>query len=136
MSWCRDGLIRSARCWMWSRWLGTCCRRVGCSRSWPRTAASCSRMSCSLICSRAGGVARDVPGAAAVIAEQCSAHDYTQSGKPGIAWDDPDARARLVDALVGDAHRLLGHLPDAELDAKAAEAVGLLALVAGQDVEP
>src|SRR4051794_9184292 len=81
-------------------------------------------------------VARDVPGAAAVIAEQCSAHDYTQSGKPGIAWDDPDARARLVDALVGDAHRLLGHLPDAELDAKAAEAVGLLALVAGQDVEP
>src|SRR3954466_11627422 len=30
------------------------------------------------------GVAREVPGAAAVIAEQCSAHDYTQSGKPGI----------------------------------------------------
>ena len=41
-----------------------------------------------------------------------------------------------MDALVGDAHRLLGHLPEQELDPAAAEAVGLLALVAGQDVEP
>jgi hypothetical protein len=81
-------------------------------------------------------VARVVPGAAAVIAEHCSAHDYRDPGKPGIAWDDPAARARLVDALVGDAHRLLGHLPDAELDPAAADAVGLLALIAGQDVEP
>jgi hypothetical protein len=81
-------------------------------------------------------VARDVPGAAAVIAEHCSGHDYRDPGKPAIAWDDPDARARLVDALVSDAHRVLGHLPDAELDAKPAEAVALLALVAGQDVEP
>jgi hypothetical protein len=85
-------------------------------------------------------LARDVPGAAAVIAEHCSAHDYRDPGKPTIAWDDPDARARLVDALVSDAHRLLGHLPDTELDAKvdakAAEAAALLALVAGQDVEP
>ena len=37
-------------------------------------------------------VARDVPGAAAVIAEQCSGHDYTEPGKPAIAWDDSDAR--------------------------------------------
>jgi hypothetical protein len=81
-------------------------------------------------------VDRVVPGAAAVIAEHCSGHDYRDPGKPGIAWDDPDARAALVDALVSDAHRLLGHLPDAELDAKPAEAVALLALVAGQDVEP
>ena len=42
----------------------------------------------------------------------------------------------LVDALVGDAHRLLGHLPDQELGPRAAEAVALLALIAGQDVEP
>ena len=41
-----------------------------------------------------------------------------------------------MDALVSDAHRLLGHLPEQELGPKAAEAVGLLALVAGQDVEP
>ena len=77
-----------------------------------------------------------VPGAAAVIAEHCTGHDYHEPGKPAIAWDDPDARARLVDALVGDAHRLLGHLPEQELDAGRGEAVGLLALVAGQDVEP
>jgi Transposase DDE domain/Transposase domain (DUF772) len=81
-------------------------------------------------------VARDVAGAAAVIAEHCRAHDYSRPGKPAIAWDDAAARDELVDALVGDAHRLLGHLPEQELDAKAGEAVALLALIAGQDVEP
>jgi hypothetical protein len=81
-------------------------------------------------------VGRVVPGAVEVITEQCTGHDYTQPGKPAIAWNDPDARAQLVDALVSDAHRLLGHLPEQELDPAAAEAVGLLALVAGQDVEP
>jgi Transposase DDE domain/Transposase domain (DUF772) len=81
-------------------------------------------------------VAREVPGAAAVIAAHCTGHDYTLPGKPGIAWDDAEARAQLVDALVSDAHQLLGHLPEQELGAKAAEAVALLALVAGQDVEP
>ena len=30
-------------------------------------------------------VAREVPGAAVVIAEQCTGHDYTQAGKPRIA---------------------------------------------------
>ncbi len=81
-------------------------------------------------------VRRDVPGAAVVVAEHCTAHDYDDPGKPTIAWNDEQARAELVDALVGDAHRLLGHLPEQELDAKAAEAVALLALIAGQDVEP
>ena len=81
-------------------------------------------------------VVREVPGADAVVAAQARAHDYTQPGKPRIAWDDQAARAELVDALVGDAHRILGHLPDQELGPRAAEAVGLLALVAGQDVEP
>jgi Transposase DDE domain/Transposase domain (DUF772) len=81
-------------------------------------------------------VGRVVPGAAAVIAEHCNAHDYRDPGKPAIAWNDPDARDRLVDALVSDAHRLLGHLPEQELEPAAAEAVGLLALVVGQDVEP
>jgi hypothetical protein len=81
-------------------------------------------------------VRRDVPGAAAVVAEQCTAHDYDDPGKPVIAWDDERARVVLVDALVGDAHRLLGHLPEQELGPRAAEAVALLALVAGQDVEP
>ena len=48
----------------------------------------------------------------------------------------PRPARELVDALVSDAHRLLGHLPEQELDPRAAEAVALLALVAGQDVEP
>ena len=81
-------------------------------------------------------VAREVPGAAEVMAAHCGAHDYADPGKPAIAWNDPEARAQLVDALVGDAHRLLGHLPEQQLGPREAEAVALLALVAGQDVEP
>jgi transposase len=81
-------------------------------------------------------VRREVSGAAEVIAVHCTAHDYDDPGKPSIAWDDPDARDRLIDALVTDAHRVLGHLPDQELGVRAAESVALLALVAGQDVEP
>jgi IS5 family transposase len=81
-------------------------------------------------------VRREVAGAAEVIVTHCRAHDYDDPGKPAIAWDDEQARQRLVDALVGDAHRLLGHLPDQELGPKPAEAVALLALIAGQDVEP
>ena len=75
-------------------------------------------------------------GAAEVIVKHCRAHDYDDPGKPAIAWDDEQARQRLVDALVGDAHRLLGHLPEQELGPKGAEAVALLGLIAGQDVEP
>lgn len=72
-------------------------------------------------------VRREVPDAAAVIAAVCSAHDYDDPGKPAIAWDDETARTALVDALVADAHRLLGHLPDAERDPKQTEALALLA---------
>ena len=81
-------------------------------------------------------VRREVPGAAEVVAAHCRAHDYDDPGKPAIAWDDAEARAGLVDALIGDAHRLLGHLPEQQLGPREAEAVALLALVAGQDVEP
>lgn len=81
-------------------------------------------------------VRREVPGAPEVIAAHCTAHDYDDPGKPAIAWNDPEARARLVDELVGDAHRLLGHLPEQDLGPREAEAVALLALVAGQDLEP
>ncbi len=62
-------------------------------------------------------VRRDVPGAGEVIATHCTAHDYDDPGKPAITWDDAAARAALVDALVNDAHRVLGHLPDQELGA-------------------
>jgi IS5 family transposase len=81
-------------------------------------------------------VRRDVPGAAEVIAAHCTAHDYDNPGKPAIAWNDQAARDQLIDDLVGDAHRLLGYLPEQEMGPKAAEAVALLALIAGQDVEP
>jgi len=81
-------------------------------------------------------VRREVPAAGEVIEQHCTAHDYDDPGKPAIAWNDKAARDQLIDALVSDAHRVLGHLPDQELDARAAEAVALLALIAGQDVEP
>jgi IS5 family transposase len=81
-------------------------------------------------------VIREVPGAAEVAAAQCTGHDYGDPGKPKIAWDDEEARAALVDALVTDALKLLAHLPGQEPGGRAADAVGLLALVAGQDVEP
>jgi len=81
-------------------------------------------------------VARLVPGAAGQIAELCTGHDYSSAGKPQIAWDDPAAKDALVSALVNDANALLAVLGDGELDEQAASALGLLALVAGQDVEP
>ncbi len=81
-------------------------------------------------------VRREVPGAAEVVTERCSAHDYDNPGKPQIAWDDSEARAVLVDALVRDALALLEVLSTWSLDGPAAEAVALLALIAGQDVEP
>jgi hypothetical protein len=83
-------------------------------------------------------VARVVPGAAEVIAGVC-ALDYSKAGKPGIDWDDPQAKEALVSDLVNDALAVLAGLTgeDApERDDAAADALGLLALVAGQDVEP
>jgi hypothetical protein len=80
-------------------------------------------------------VIREVPGAAEAVAARCTAHDYRDPGKPRIAWDDEEARAALVSALVNDALALLAGLP-AQPGGQAADAIGLLALVAGQDVEP
>lgn len=90
-------------------------------------------------------VGREVPGAKGLITEHCTrlvvltGQDYHLTGKPPIAWDDPAAREGLVSALVGDALALLAVL-DVEAitktGGKPADAVALLALVAGQDVEP
>jgi IS5 family transposase len=77
-------------------------------------------------------VRRVVPGARDVV---LGAHDYDESGKPLIAWDDPIAKAALVDALVTDALALLGALEGVTDGSDASSALGLLALVAGQDVE-
>jgi transposase-like protein DUF772 len=81
-------------------------------------------------------VARVVPGAAEQIARVCTGHDYTQPGKPSIDWDDPAAKDALVSVLVTDANAVVTALAGATLDESARQAVALLALVAGQDVEP
>jgi Transposase domain (DUF772)/Transposase DDE domain len=81
-------------------------------------------------------VRREIPAATAVIAEHCHAHDWDDPGKPRIAWDDKTARDALVSALVNDANTLVDALREAELDQQGSAALALLALVAGQDVEP
>jgi hypothetical protein len=81
-------------------------------------------------------VAREVPGAAGTIAAVCTGHDYSRPGKPKIDWDDPAAKDALVSALVNDANAVVAALADADLEEDAASALALLALVAGQDVEP
>ena len=102
-------------------------------------------------------VGREVEGASALVSAHCTrlaavaGGGYTATGKPRIAWDDQDAREELVTALVNDALALLTALDETGHDAdgvphglaliqdgggRAAEAVALLALVAGQDVEP
>lgn len=78
-------------------------------------------------------VRREVPQAAAAALH---AHDYDAGAKPVIAWDDPVAKHQLVSALVNDALTMIEALGDAELTTSQQEAAGMLALVAGQDVEP
>lgn len=77
---------------------------------------------------------RRAVGAAAVV--KVTAHDYETGGKPVCAWDDPNARTDLITALVNDARAVLDAIADVELDDEQQRLVGLLALVAGQDVEP
>ena len=80
--------------------------------------------------------ARVVPGAGEVIGRVCTL-DYTRPGKPRIDWDDPAAKQQLVSDLFSDALAVLDELagPGAPArDAAAADALGQLALVAGQDV--
>lgn len=68
---------------------------------------------------------------------QLSAHDYERGGaKPACAWNDPADINRVVTELVTDAHTVLDAVRDLDLSDAQAEAVGLLALVSGQDVEP
>src|SRR5581483_3027041 len=63
-------------------------------------------------------------------------HDYDSAAKPVIAWDDTAAKQALITALVNDALELILALEGGSLNAEQLDAVGLLALVAGQDVEP
>ncbi len=86
------------------------------------------------LCSMIRRVRKAIPAAAAA---ELVGDDYDAAGaKPACAWDDPDARNELVSRLVNDALAVLAAVDDAELDDTQAQLVGLLALVAGQDVEP
>jgi IS5 family transposase len=78
-------------------------------------------------------VRRLIPAAGAL---ELSGHDYRDPIKPRIAWDDLDARNELITGLVNDARLVLATVDDVTLDDDQTAAVGLLALVAGQDVEP
>jgi IS5 family transposase len=79
---------------------------------------------------------RDIPGGQDLLATHAKGYDYTRTGKPDIAWDDQDARDGLVSALVTDALALLAAVDPETLEGRGADAYALLALVAGQDVEP
>ena len=81
-------------------------------------------------------VAREVPGAAEQIAAVCTGHDYSEPGKPKIDWDDPARRTRWCRRWSTTRTRWWTRCKAAELDEPAASALALLALVAGQDVEP
>ena len=74
-------------------------------------------------------VRRLVPAAREV---ELAAHDYQRPGKPVCAWDDPQATQALVSGLVGDALAVLAAVGEVEVDTEQAEAVALLALVAGR----
>ncbi|MCJ7755910.1 MAG: IS1182 family transposase [Thermoanaerobaculales bacterium] len=84
-------------------------------------------------------VGRVVPGGAEAIVAVCTGHDYSKAGKPVIGWDEPGAKEALVSGLVNDANALLGVFAQVDLDEAGepvAAALTMLALVAGQDVEP
>jgi len=79
-------------------------------------------------------VHKAIPEAAAAVVV---GDDYEQaSGKPACAWNDPVARDELVTRLINDALTVLAVVDSIELDDPQQQLVGLLALVAGQDVEP
>jgi hypothetical protein len=59
-----------------------------------------------------------------------------EPGRPPCNWDDPADVDRLISELVDDANELVWAADDLELTETQADAVALLALVAGQDVEP
>jgi hypothetical protein len=84
-------------------------------------------------------VGRVVPGAGEAITVVCVGHDYSRPGKPVIDWDEPGAKDALVSALVNDANALPAVFEEVDLDEvqeSVRVALTMLALVAGQDVEP
>ncbi len=77
-------------------------------------------------------VRRAVPEAALVSLSTAT----DEGGKPVIEWSDQSARDALVTGLVHDAEAVLAAAQESPSSELAADTIGLLALVAGQDVEP
>src|SRR5665213_2207560 len=63
-------------------------------------------------------------------------HDYSIIGKPVIDWSERTERDGVVSLLVNDATALLDAVGEDELSSTEEDALGMLALVAAQDVEP
>ena len=82
-------------------------------------------------------VAREVPGAAERIAAACTGHDYSAPGQAEDRLGRPAARrTRWSRRWSTTRTRWWPRWKTADLEEPAASAVALLALVAGQDVEP
>ena len=75
---------------------------------------------------------RAVPSAQLVVLSTAS----DEGGKPIVDWSDKTARDTLITGLVTDAHAVLAATEECNLDDEQSAAIGLLALVSGQDVEP
>jgi IS5 family transposase len=74
-----------------------------------------------------------------VLAERVYVREHNlEGGRPPCDWEDQDDVDRLISELVDDAYELIFAVEDLglELNEQQADAVALLALVAGQDVEP
>ena len=56
--------------------------------------------------------------------------------KPSCDWSDPESRSELIDGSVTDGLALIEGVENVELCPEQADAVGLLGVVTGQDVEP
>ena len=63
-----------------------------------------------------------------------SGDSYASTAKPQIDWDDPEARALLIDRHARDGFRCLEVLNGRELAGPVREAAELLATVLGQDI--
>ena len=75
------------------------------------------------------------------LAEVWVREENLAGGRPSCDWDDPDDIDRVISELVDDAYELIWAVEDLTdaglvLAEVQADAVALLALVAGQDVEP
>lgn len=87
----------------------------------------------TMITAQIGKCRRLIPGAREVVLS----HDYETGGsKPSCDWADPDSRSELINRLVTDGLAVLEAVRDIALDDRQSEAVGLLGVVVGQDVEP